>query len=145
MACLKRSSSFGESSQVTEEQSVLLGPSVDSPGNMLLCFYQCLNVISWNQIFRGNTCVTNKPKPLFPHLNLDDALLPQLRMDRGELSSKSEVMDHLLDIGTQVSSSLVSIHQDNVNCIFTLVAFCRAACAKLQNLCENVNFELESM
>ena len=84
-------------------------------------------------------------KPLLLHLNPRDALSPQLRMDRGELSPKSEVMDHLLDIGTQVSPSHVPIHQDNVNCIFTLVAFCRAACAKLQNLCENVNFELEPM
>ena len=79
------------------------------------------------------TCVLDKAKPLLLHLNPDDALSPQLRVNRGELSPNCVIVDHLLDSLTKSSIRLISILQDIIGCKFTIVAFCRAASAKLQD------------
>ena len=48
------------------------------------------------------TWVSYEVKPLLSNLNPDYALSPQLRVDRGELSSKCVIMDHLLDSNSQL-------------------------------------------
>ena len=84
-------------------------------------------------------------KPLLSHLNPDYALSPQLRVDGGELSPKCMIVDHLLDIIAQLCHREVSIViQDAIDCKFTLVAFCRATSAKLQNLDQHIHTELEA-
>ena len=52
-----------------------------------------------DQTFKRNatTCVPDKSKPFLHHLNPDNSLAPQLRVNGGELSPKSVVMDHFLD------------------------------------------------
>ena len=74
----------------------------------------------------------NEAKPLLPQLNPVNALSPQLRVDGGELSSECVIVDHFLDSLAHLSRSYVmSIVQNIINCIFTLVALCRATSAKL--------------
>ena len=51
------------------------------------------------------TCLTNEAKPLIPHLNPNDALTPQLRVNRGESPSKSVMVDNLLDDTAQLLSA----------------------------------------
>ena len=89
------------------------------------------------------TCVTDEVKPLLPHLNPDDALSPQLRVDGGELSSESVIVDHFLDKASKFSINHTCIHQDSFDSIFTLVALCRATSAKLQDFDQDVNMEPE--
>ena len=51
------------------------------------------------------TCLTNEAKPLIPHLNPNDALTPQLRVNRGELPTKSVMVDNLPDDTAQLFSA----------------------------------------
>ena len=81
-------------------------------------------------------------KPLLPHLNPDDALSLQLRVDGGELSPESAIVDHILDIAPKFSIDHICIHQDIIDSIFTLVALCRATSAKLQDFDQDINIEL---
>ena len=85
------------------------------------------------------TCEANKVKSLLPHVDPDNALLPQLRVNRGELSPKSFKVDHLLDSLAQVFSSHNSVVQHTLDSKFALVALGRATSAKLKNLNEHVN------
>ena len=55
------------------------------------------------------TWIPNKAKPLLLHLNPDDALSPQLRVDGGELSPNCVMVDHLLDSLTKFSICQISI------------------------------------
>ena len=73
------------------------------------------------------------------HIHPDNALSPQLRVNRGELSPKSLIVDHLLDSFAQVFSSHNSILQDSIDSKFALVALGRATSAKLKNLDENID------
>ena len=72
------------------------------------------------------TFATDEVKPLLSNLNLDDALLPQLGVDGGELPTQSVIVDHLLDDAAKVSCLyfLASYPKDIAQCKFTLVAFC---------------------
>ena len=81
-------------------------------------------------------------KPLLPHLNPDDALSPQLRVDGGELSSESFPVDHFLDKASKFSINNISIREDMIDSIFALVALCRATSAKLQDFDQDINIEL---
>ena len=78
-------------------------------------------------------------KSLLPNIHIDNALSPQLRVNRGELSPKSFIVDHILDSLAQVFSSHNSISQNRIDCKFALVALGRATSAKLQNLDQHVN------
>ena len=100
-------------------------------------------MISWSQTFKF-TCVTDEVEPLLPHLNPDDALSPQLRVDGGELSPESFEVDHFLDKASKFSINHISIHQYIKDSIFTLVALCRATSAKLQDFDQDINIELEA-
>ena len=91
------------------------------------------------------TCVPDEVKPLLPHLNPDDALSLQLRMNGGELSLKSLIVDHLLDSLAQIFSSHNPILQDIIDSKFALVALGRATSAKLQNLDENIKMVFEAI
>ena len=82
-------------------------------------------------------------KPLLPHLDPDDALSLQLRVDGGELSSESAIVDHILDIAFKSIINHICIHQDSIDSIFTLVALCRATSAKLQDFDEDVDVKFE--
>ena len=85
-------------------------------------------------------------KPHLSHLNPDNPLSPQLRVDGGELSTKCEIVDHLLDNFAQLFHIRnISINQDIADGKLTLVAFCRASSAKLQNLDQNIHTELEAV
>ena len=53
-------------------------------------------------------------------------------------------MDHLLDNITQLFRGQISIVEDVADAIFTLVTFCWAASAKLQDFYENIHTEFES-
>ena len=75
----------------------------------------------------------------------DNALSPQLRVNRGELSTKSFKVDHIPDSLAQVFSSNNLILQDIVDSKFALVALGRATSAKLENLDENINIVLQTM
>ena len=90
------------------------------------------------------TCEANKVKSLLPHVDPDNALLPQLRVNRGELSPKSLIVDHILDSLAQVFGSHNSIFQDTTDSKFALVALGRATSAKLENLDEHVNTVFEA-
>ena len=71
----------------------------------------------------------------------------RLRVDRGKLSSKCVIVDHLLDKIAQlfhIRFIHISIRQDIANSKFTLVALCRATSAKLQNLDQDIHTELEA-
>ena len=81
-------------------------------------------------------------KPLLPHLDPDDALSLQLRVDGGELSSESAIVDHILDIAPKFSIKHICIRQDRTDSILTLVALCRATSAKLQDFDQDINIEL---
>ena len=83
-------------------------------------------------------------KSLLSHVHPDNALSPQLRVNRGELSPKSEIVDHLLDSLAQVFSSHNSICQDVTDSKFALVALGRATSAKLKNLDEHINMVSEA-
>ena len=83
-------------------------------------------------------------KPLLPHLNPDDALSPQLRVDGGELSPESAIVDHFLDKASKFSTNHISIHEYKIDSIFTLVALCRASSAKLQDFDEDVDVKFEA-
>ena len=94
---------------------------------------------------KKKTWVSDEVKPLLSHLNPDDALLPQIRVDGGELSSKGMKVDHLLDNIAQLSHIRhISIGQGIVDRKFTLVALCWATSAKLQNLDQDIHTELEA-
>ena len=85
-------------------------------------------------------------KPLLSNLNPDYALSPQLRVDRGELSTQSVIVDHLLDkIAQLFHIRHISIHKDITDCEFTLVAPCRATSAKFQNLDQDIHSELDAL
>ena len=92
------------------------------------------------------TCVTvtDKVKSLLSHVHPDNALSPQLRVNRGELSPKSFIVDHILDSLAQLFSSHNSICQDSIDSKFALVALGRATSAKLENLDEHVNMVVEA-
>ena len=83
-------------------------------------------------------------KPLLPHLNPDDALSPQLRMDGGKLSPESVIVDHFLDKSSKFTIEHISIHEYMIDSIFTLVALCRASSAKLQDFDQDINIEFEA-
>ena len=83
-------------------------------------------------------------KSLLSHVHPDNALSPQLRVNRGELSPKSFIVDHILDSLAQVFSSNNSISQDIFDSKFALVALGRATSAKLENLDEHVNMVVEA-
>ena len=100
-------------------------------------------MIYWSETLKF-TCVPDEVKPLLPHLNPDDALSLQLKVDGGELSSKCVIVDHFLDKASKFSINNISIHQDTIDSIFALVALCRATSAKLQNLDKDINTEIES-
>jgi len=78
-------------------------------------------------------------KSLLSHVHSDNALSLQLRVNRGEFSSKSFMVDHLLDSLAQVFNSHNSILQDMADSKFALVALGRATSAKLKNLDEHIN------
>ena len=65
----------------------------------------------------------DKAKSLLSHVHPDNALSPQLRVNRGELSPKSFIVDHLLDSLAQIFNSHNSIVQDMTDSKFALVAF----------------------
>ena len=72
---------------------------LDSMYYILRTIYYILYTIYY--ILQIATCVADEVKPLLPHLNPDDPLSPQLRVDGGELSSKCVIVDHLLDMIAQ--------------------------------------------
>lgn len=79
------------------------------------------------------TFVTKELKPLLPHLNPGDALSPQLRVDRGELTTKSVIVDHFLDNTANLFRSChFSKFKHFADGELTLVALCRATSAKLK-------------
>ena len=100
-------------------------------------------MISWSETLKF-TCVPDDVKPLLPHLNPDDALSPQLRVDGGELSPESFEVDHFLDKASKSTINHISIQQDMIDSIFALVALCRATSAKLQDFDQDINIELEA-
>ena len=67
------------------------------------------------------TCVSNEMKSPLPHVHPDDALSPQLRVNRGELSPEGAFVDHILDSLAQLFSSHISICQF-IDSKFALVA-----------------------
>ena len=79
------------------------------------------------------------------HIHPDNALSPQLRVNRGELSPKSFMVDHILDSLAQLFSSQNSICHDIIDSKFALVAFGQATSAKLKNLDEHVNIVFEAI
>ena len=84
-------------------------------------------------------------KPLLPHLNPGDSLSPHLRVDGGELSPESVIVDHFLDKASKFTiNHIISIHEYIIDSIFTLVALCRASSAKLQDFDQDINIELEA-
>ena len=83
-------------------------------------------------------------KSLLSHVHPDNALSPQLRVNRGELSPKSVMVDHILDSLAQLFSSHISHFQDTADSKFALVALGRATSAKLENLDDHVNMVLEA-
>ena len=84
-------------------------------------------------------------KSLIPHVHPDNALSPQLRVNRGELSSKSVIVDHIPDSLAQLFYSHSSICQDIADSKFALVALGRATSAKLKNLDQHVNIVFEAI
>ena len=101
-----------------------------------------LLIKSWKKGFAKQklvTCEADKVKSLLSHVHPDNALSSQLRVNRGELSPKSFIVDHILDSHAQLFSSHISIVQDRINSKFALVALGRATSAKLQNLDQHVN------
>ena len=85
-------------------------------------------------------------KPLLLHLNPGDALSPQFGVDRGELSTKSVMVDHLLDNPAKLfRSSHFSKFKDFTDGKFTLVALCRATSAKLKYLDQDINIEFNAL
>ena len=76
----------------------------------------------------------DKVKSLFSHVHPDNALSPQLRVNRGELSPKTFMVDHIPDSLAQLFNIHNSICQDTIDSKFALVAFGRATSAKLKNL-----------
>ena len=87
----------------------------------------------------------DKVKSLLSHLHSDDTLSAQFRVNRGELSPKSLMVDHLLDSLAQLFSSHNSIPQDRIDSKFALVALGRATSAKLENLDQHINMVSEAM
>ena len=83
-------------------------------------------------------------KSLPSHVHPDNALSPQLRVNRGELSPKSVIVDHILDSLAQLFSSHIFICQDMFDSIFALVALGKATSAKFENLDEHVNMLFEA-
>ena len=66
-------------------------------------------------------------------------------MDRGELSTKSVIVDHIFDDPAELfKSSHFSKFKDFADGKFTLVALCRATSAKLKYLDEDVNIEFKA-
>ena len=68
------------------------------------------------------TCAKDEMKSLLPHVHPDNALSPQLRVNRGELSPKSFVVDHLLDSLAQIFISHIPIAKNMMDSKFALVA-----------------------
>ena len=87
----------------------------------------------------------DKVKSLFLHVHPDDALSPQLRVNRGELSPKSVIVDHIPDSLSKVFSNYLLICQDISNAKFALVALGRATSAKLKNLDKHINMVCQAM
>ena len=90
------------------------------------------------------TCVTDKMKSLLSHIHLYNTLSPQLRVNRGELSPKSFMVDHILDCLTQPFSSHNSICQYIPYSKFALIALDRTTSAKPKNLNEHINMAYEA-
>ena len=104
-------------------------------------FLSC--VIVWTM---KGTWFSDEVKPLLSHLNPDYALLPQLRVDGGKLSSECVIVDHFLDKLTQLLLiKHICVCKDLTDCKFALVALCRATSAKLQNLDQDIHTELEAI
>ena len=53
-------------------------------------------------------------------------------------------MDHVLDKATKFTIEHISIQEDMIDSIFTLVALCRATSAKLQDFDEDVDVKFEA-
>ena len=83
-------------------------------------------------------------KSLLSHVHPDNALSPQLRVNRGELSPKSFKVDHILDGLAQLFSSHNSIDQGRTDSKFALVALGRATSAKLENFDEHIHIVVET-
>ena len=64
------------------------------------------------------TGVADEVKSLLPHVHPDNALSPQLRVNRGELSPKSFKVDHILDSLAQVFISHKSIVQHTLDILY---------------------------
>ena len=101
-------------------------------------------LMSYTFLIETVTCFTHKVKSFLSHVHPDNVLSPQLRVNRGELSPKSFVVDHILDSLAQLFSSHVSSAQDRFNSKFALVALSRAPSAKLKNLDEHINMVFEA-
>ena len=86
----------------------------------------------------------NEVKSVLSNVHPDNALLPQLRVNRGKLSPESFMVDHVLDSLTQVFSSHNSIFQDIADSKFALVALGRASSAKFKNFYKNVKMVFEA-
>ena len=84
-------------------------------------------------------------KSIFSHIHPDNAFSLQLRVNTGELSPKSLIVNDILDSLVQIFSSQNSILQDRTDSKFTLIALGRATSAKLKNLDEHVNMVFEAM
>ena len=54
------------------------------------------------------------------------------------------MVNHLLDNTAKLSKSHNPILQDTTDCVFALVAFCKATSAKLQDFQENIDSPPES-
>ena len=75
-----------------------------------------------NVLNKTVTHVPNEVKTLLSHVHPDNALSPQLRVNRGELSPKSFIVDHILDILAQLFSSHKAIFQNKTDSKFALIA-----------------------
>ena len=80
-------------------------------------------------------------KSLISHVHPENALSPQLRVNRGELSPKSLIVDHSLDSLAQVFSNQNLIVKDMIDSKFALVALGQATSAKLENFDEHINIK----
>ena len=80
-------------------------------------------------------------KSLLSNVHPDNALSPQLRVNRGKLSTKSLIVDHILDCLAQVFSNQNLIVKDMIDSKFAMVALGRATSAKLENFDEHINIK----
>ena len=54
------------------------------------------------------------------------------------------IVDHFLDKASKFSINHISINQDRIDSILTLVALCRATSAELQDFDQDINIALEA-